>query len=199
MKPLSVMLNQYMWRFCIVIYMSIFLTGCISIGGDAEPVQLFRLAPIIHETNNTAKPLQVDVSSGNLLNSQNLWVVQPGHRIAGYKGARWAMPLPELWEQALIRSLEQSNVAIVVDSGGKYASLKVALRDYQVEIQENNATIKIALQATFNGLDGEVTHQLFDASANASLSDAVSLSKAFNLANQGALQKLIQWVSINGT
>lgn len=172
------------------------VAGCVNIGSNTEPVQLFRLKPITQSINNPQPtPLRVSVSSGSLLNSQRLWVVQSGNRISGFEGARWAMPLPELWEQTLIRSLEHSEAAIVVESGSEYGSLSVALRDFQVESGDSKTTIKIALQATLEQPGQSTRHELFSAEADASLSDSVSLSVAFNSANEKALQDLVEWVA----
>ena len=174
------------------------LTGCLSLGPDSKPVTLFRLDPVVSESSaDSAIPIKLSISSGSLLNSQRIWVYQNEGKVAGFAQARWAMPLPEMFRQTLISSLEQSGTAVVLEPPARAPTLRVAIRDFQVNAAGSDAKAVVAIKATWIGLgDEEVQHKLIRASESVSLDSAESVARAMDEANREALQRLKQWIKL---
>ncbi len=184
------------FRLAVLLSMTVMLSACLSLGPDSKPVTLFRLDPVVSEARvEQPTPLKLSISSGSLLNSQRLWVYQGDGKVAGFAEARWAMPLPEMFRQTLISSLEQSGTAIVLESPAQVGTLRVAIRDFQVDNAAGAAQAVVAIKATWIDLDGEnIQHRLIRASESANLSSAESVAGAMNSANQSVLKELRQWL-----
>lgn len=184
-------------RLMIMLLALVILNGCLSLGPDSKPVTLFRLDPVVSDSSaEQPMTLKLSISSGSLLNSQRLWVYQEGGKVAGFAEARWAMPLPELFRQTLISSLEQSGTAIVLESPARAPTLRVAIRDFQVEKTSTGAEAIVAIKATWIGLEGEnIQHKLIRASELANLDSAGSVARAMDEASQTVLLELQTWLS----
>lgn len=185
-----------MSRLLTAICLTALISGCVSIGSDSEPVTLFRLNPVTTPVDvDEPLALKLSISSGSLLNSQRLWVYRDGTQVAGFAGARWAMTLPEMFRQTLISSLEQSGTAIVLEPPARVPTLRVAIRDFQVEEGDNGAQAVVAIKATWIGLEGDdIRHRLIRATENVSLNSADSVARAMNAVNQKVVRELHDWL-----
>ncbi len=186
----------YFSRSVILLLLPAVLSGCLNIGGDSKPVTLFRLNPVVEkaEGGEAAIPFKLSISSGSLLNSQRLWVYQGDTQVAGYAEARWAMPLPEMFRQTLISSLEQSGTGIVLEAPARAPTLRVAIRDFQIEANDLNATAIVAIKASWIDLEGNISHQLIRATESTMLDSASNVAVAMNKANQQVLRELQEWL-----
>lgn len=185
------------FRLVMMLTGIVMLSGCLSLGPDTKPATLFRLDPVVSESQlDEPIALKLSISSGSLLNSQRLWVYQEGGKVAGFAEARWAMPLPELFRQTLISSLEQSGTAIVLESPARVPTLRVAIRDFHVaSVDGTSADALVAIKATWIDLEGEdIQHKLIRVSESASLESAGSVAGALDEANQAVLQELQSWL-----
>lgn len=185
-------------RLLTAVWLAVMLSGCLSLGGDSKPVTLFRLNPVVTEADvDEPIALKLSISSGSLLNSQRLWVYQHGTQVAGFADARWAMPLPELFRQTLISSLEQSGVAIVLESPARVPTLRVAIRDFQVEQGSNGAQAIVSIKATWIDFSGDnIRHRLIRANEGVGLDSAENVAESINEANQTVLRELQEWLSL---
>ncbi len=185
------------FRLVVMLLGLVILSGCLSLGPDSKPVTLFRLDPVVSDSAVEQEPmtLKLSISSGSLLNSQRLWVYQEDGKVAGFAEARWAMPLPELFRQTLISSLEQSGTAIVLESPARAPTLRVAIRDFQIQKTDTGAEAIVAIKATWISMDGEdIRHQLIRVSESANLDSATSVAAAMDTANRNVLRQLQAWL-----
>ncbi len=187
---------SHIFRSLVLLVLAAVLSGCLSIGGDSKPVTLFRLNPELETpgSDQAAIPLKLSISSGSLLNSQRLWVYHQDSQVAGFAEARWAMPLPEMFRQTLINSLEQSGTAIVLESPARAPTLRVAIREFQIEAGAANADAVTSIKASWVNMEGHISHKLFRSSEPVSLDSASSVATAMDRANRQILGELQQWL-----
>lgn len=173
------------------------LSACVSFTNESDPVQQFVLSSseIQAEPETQAQPLSINSNSSRLLDSQRLWVLQPDLQVQAFAGLRWAMPLPELFQQALIETLETANVAVSVPNDSAQARLRLVLRSMQIELDaDGSAQAKVAVLASFTAVDKPTVNRIFRASQPASVANVTAAAKAVDEASQAVQVELTSWL-----
>ncbi len=179
----------------LITLMLLSLTACLSISSDANPMQQYRLtaAALQSLSADPAAPMQISVNSSRLLDNQRLWVMRADRRVQPFADFRWAMPVPELFRQTLIETLESGGVALAVDAAA--AELHIELRAMEIEIDTTQrAWVRVSALATWSVARQPAVNRLFEVREEAAIDSADSAAAAVDHASQQMLTALADWL-----
>jgi len=183
---------------CLVIFIALLaLTACLSISNESEPVSLYRLSAVEVPSSADAPvmALALSINSSRLLDSQRLWVMQADRRVQPLANFRWAMPVPELFRQTLIETLESSGVALAVDSAASHGHLRLELRAMQIEVDaEQQSQARVSVLASLLGVDAAAHSRLFEVRRDATINSSGSAAAALDQASQQMMTELAAWL-----
>jgi len=186
--------NHRLLNCCLLGISMLAVSGCLSIGSEADPVQLYRLtAADITAADAAPIALEISIDSSRLLDSQRLWVMQADRRVQPMADLRWAMPAPELLRQTLIETLESAGVAVAVPAAA--GRLRLELRALQIEISSGGqAQARISVLASMSAGAEDQANKLFDVRQPATINSAAGAAAAVDQASRELLTNLVAWL-----
>lgn len=141
-------------KWCVWMMALLGLAGC-SVLPPAETVSRYRLPPPSLALHEQAPPLKglrlVRPQSTGVLNGNRLLVLTEQQSYQAYGGARWAAPLPELWQDWLLDALWRSAQfdALSHEDDGARAEWELAgtLRAFEVDLSADRREAVIRYDA----------------------------------------------------
>ena len=173
------------------------VSACLSISSESPALPLYRLTAAEVQSAADVPTLAIAISSNSsrLLDGQRLWVMQADRRVQPLADFRWAMPVPELFRQALIETLEASGVAVAVHTPASNERLQLELRALQLELDPaGQAQAHIAVLASWSGKNDAHANQLFEVRRDAVITSADRAAAAMDQASRQLLVELSGWL-----
>ena len=156
----------------------------IDAGWPEVPVQLVVLRP----------------SAGRLANSARIMVRPTPGEIQVYKGAVWSQPAPDMLQDAIVRTLEDSHkLTGVTRRGGGIAGdfdLATDIRQFDADYAGGaspSAVIEISASLIHNGDNRVVATQLFRHATPASSTAIVDVHRAFEQSLSAVTRDIAGW------
>ena len=180
---------------------ALLLSGCLGTGGETPAQQTYTLAaPHTAPANAAAAPTAVlsvltpDTASG--LHNDRIALLQSGHRLDYFAGARWSGPLPDLVQtlaaEALqdggpFRSVQADNAPFAADY-----QLQLRVRHFEADYSGGAPVAHVAIDAILGrSADRSIVQTLTLESSVAAASDRMGpIINAFQQATSDALQQL---------
>ncbi len=178
----------------------------LALGGCALPqaregeTRVFALSVDIqtHEGADANRQLLVDApSAAGLLDSERIVVRAGADELGLLRGARWSAPLPQLWQNLLIRAIEDDGRLRVGRERDVLAGDERLIGELRA-FEFVRATEQVRIHFHAKRVDRQqriVGERGFEASAEVRGGDAADIVAAFNAASAAALSALIEWLA----
>jgi len=151
-----------------------------------------------HEGADANRQLLVDApSAAGLLDSERIVVRAGADELGLLRGARWSAPLPQLWQNLLIRAIEDDGRLRVGRERDVLAGDERLIGELRA-FEFVRATEQVRIHFHAKRVDRQqriVGERGFEASAEVRGGDAADIVAAFNAASAAALSALIEWLA----
>ena len=139
-------------------------------------------------------------SAGRLGNSARIMVRPTPGEIQVYKGAIWSQPAPDLLQDAIVRTLEDSHkLTGVARRGGGIAGdydLAIDIRRFDADYAGRaapDAVIEVSASLIHNGENRILATRVFKRSSSAARADIGDVSRAFSQSLEGITRDISGW------
>ncbi len=188
--------------FSLVLLLS--LTAC-SIFPDVPPVPIYTLSAPTVESNgdkSIARSIVVDIPQSNAFyNTQRIAVSFPGFKKDYYANGQWGDQLPDLLQQVLVQTLEDSGSFKSISRAGQGMAADIIM---QSEVREFSATYdkpeapRVVISLHVKLVDAKEGHvvasQTFTREGEPLKNTLESVVGGFNAENQSLVTEVLEWV-----